>query len=116
MKTPSDLHLPHEDTADFLLLQIEDGTVSMREVGGDWLKDGEREWFISCGEFSEICDNIPETQNRMQTPDVFLVRLMEPDVVIEEAGWDLNYGFDPGGIWLEYRSYRVEEVQNENTI
>lgn len=102
----------------WILMHVEDGSACMWDAGGDWWTEGREEYIEQSTDLEIILEEEPEIQKHMEGTDVFRVLLEGVSFVVEEGGWDLDYGYEFPCAHIEYDSlcivgaeFKVEETQ-----
>ncbi len=95
----------------WIIVEIEDGELMIWHGGGEWWSRGKETYISEGGDIDIMCLETPEIKKRMDQRRTFKVKFTGISFIVEEPGWDLNYGFDPGGAWVESDGYEILEVQ-----
>ncbi len=92
---------------------VEEGDVTWYSAGGEWHTE-EREDYIREGyDMEHFFSETPALMELLDSlaDDVFYVRFTGISYVVEEGGWNLEYGYDYSDAYVTYDDYELVSWQ-----
>lgn len=99
----------------WILLQIEDGQVFFDDAGGKWYTKKRLEYILNGGDIDVEIEMHEGVQARIKNKDllsVFQVKLVGVSFVVEEGGWNLDYGYDFPSAHIECDGVEIIELED----
>jgi hypothetical protein len=99
----------------WILVQVEDGYPYFEDAGGTWCsKKGRLEYILEGDDIRNEIEMHEDVQERIKDHTklpVFQVRLNGVAFVVEEGGWDLDYGYMFPCAHIECDSVEIIELE-----